>query len=69
MADDDVPQELVDAAYKYLADHPFTLAGFSRPEVELIQSAYRKAFVAGAKWNEERRWREAFQSMKPKRLE
>lgn len=41
---------LKEAAEKYIADKPFTLAGFSRAEVGLIQQAYQDAYEAGAAW-------------------
>lgn len=37
-------------AEKYCQWNPFTLAGFTQPEVDFIQNAYKRAFEAGAAW-------------------
>lgn len=45
---------VVRAAIEFEVENPFTLAGFNHHEVELILSAYRRAFLAGAEWQRER---------------
>jgi uncharacterized protein YdeI (YjbR/CyaY-like superfamily) len=58
----DIPEELKAAAEAYaVSEYPENMEG--------DRGIAYLAFIAGAKWNESKKWREALQSMKPKRIE